>query len=363
MAISRGSLTYHLRPLAVLAGLLVFGVFCWGLQVEGRVAIVPSFYLSLLGVWSVVLAGLIIWPTWVRRGNEDLVIFCRALWCNAGAILLAMAIPYSIRFLLLVIPVFGLFYAALHLTRSRVLGVAFCSWAVYVLGLVFLAQHYTESSGDARFETLSFIAFSLMLVSALLLSHEVMTVRNRLARQNRTLQELMRQTQDVAMRDELTGAHNRRHVLEILDRQKALADRNQQSFTVCFCDLDHFKQVNDQYGHAAGDQALTDFARLAQATVRSVDYVARLGGEEFLLVLVGVDEFVARSIATRLVEGTRKLMPQGVKTPAVLSVSIGVTSYRARESIDELLRRADDALYKAKAQGRDQVVVMERDAA
>ena len=363
MSDSHTALNYHLRPVAVLVGVGIIFFFCQGLLAEARVAIQPGIYLGALYVWVAGLLFLIAWPTWVRRLNDDNVVFARSVWCSCGAVFLALSIPYAERFLLLMTPIFGVFYAALHLPRRRVVWVLFLSWSLYVVSLVFIGAGYLSISADAeslvngRFEALSFAAFSIMLVSAMLVSNDIIQVRATLEAQNETLRTVMEQTQELALRDELTGVHNRRYVLEVLARQKALADRGQQRFAVCYCDLDHFKLINDQYGHAAGDEALMAFAKLAQATVRSVDYVARLGGEEFLLVLVGVEDAVAQQVASRLVTRTRELKPNRVKSLGELTVSIGLTSYRARESIDELLRRADAALYEAKQGGRDQVVV------
>ncbi|MEM7098100.1 MAG: GGDEF domain-containing protein [Pseudomonadota bacterium] len=383
-------LIFNLRPLAVLIGLGVFSAFCHRLLSQNLVGLEPNLYLAILSVWSMGLVVLIVWPTWIasrenKRFDDDTVVMWRAMWCNTGAVCLAMSIPETIRFLLLVIPVFGVFYAALHLSQRNVFVVVGGTWVVYVLCLVFMVGSYIQPGEAAayqssNFEALSFTAFTVMLVSAALVSGEVLRVRGSLAEQNKTLERLMDQSRELASRDELTGVHNRRYMLEILERQKELADRDQQKFTVCFCDLDHFKQINDRYGHASGDKALREFADLAKATVRRIDYVARLGGEEFLLVLVGVDESIARGVADRLVQRTRRLVPEGFipegsgptgvvsnSTTGIeskgLSVSIGVTTYRSRESIDELLRRADGALYSAKQKGRDQVVVVHIDAA
>ena len=121
--------------------------------------------------------------------------------------------------------------------------------------------------------------------------------------------------------------------------------------------LDHFKLVNDRYGHSVGDQVLKQFADLAGTVVRSMDYVARLGGEEFLLVLVGADERIAMQVAKRLGNGTRVMRIAGSERDFNITVSIGIAKYRLQESISELLDRADQALYEAKRTGRDRAVV------
>jgi len=205
---------------------------------------------------------------------------------------------------------------------------------------------------------LSSLGFACLLTGALLISWEVLIIRDRLEERNQGMRGMMTQLQDLASRDELTGVYNRRHVLEILERQKALADRGQQAFTVCYCDLDHFKTINDRFGHAVGDHALKAFAQLAQSVVRNVDYVARFGGEEFLLVLVDADPAAAAAVAQRMVDLTSTIEVADAPSGLSLSTSVGVAHYTSDESIEAVLRRADEALYTAKGAGRDQVVVV-----
>jgi diguanylate cyclase (GGDEF)-like protein len=144
--------------------------------------------------------------------------------------------------------------------------------------------------------------------------------------------------------------------MDVLGRQKALADRGHLSFTLCYCDLDHFKRINDRYGHQTGDRVLREFAGVAASVVRSVDFVARLGGEEFLLVLVGADEARAERVAERLCGRTRALAMIPEDPDYRQTVSVGLAAFRPEERIEDVIRRADRALYSAKSQGRDQIV-------
>ena len=161
----------------------------------------------------------------------------------------------------------------------------------------------------------------------------------------------------LAMRDELTGLYNRRYIMEVLARQKALADRGHIGFTLCYCDLDHFKLINDRYGHQMGDRVLMDFAQVAQSVVRSADFVARLGGEEFLLVLVGADMNTATGVSKRLCERTKTLTAVPEVADYRLTVSVGIASFSMGERVEDVIARADGALYSAKSSGRDRIVV------
>ena len=330
--------------------------FSWLLVSADYVFVRGELYLALVLVWLVGLLAL----CW-RVGEMNLaqtlrLVFFRLLWFNVGSVLVAVLVPNELRFLMLVVPLFGVSYAALRLQEDRVVFIALATWLSYV-GVA--ASLLWLRAVDIRFEMLAGVAFTFLMAGALYFGRDLNELRRRADQRHQTLEQSVEALAIAAMRDELTGTFNRRYVLEALARHKALADRGQLEFTVCFCDLDPFKQVNDKLGHAAGDRALVQFADLARGHVRSMDYVARLGGEEFLLVLVGAGEEVARRVCERLCAGTRelKLGLEGERVKHRLTVSCGVARYRLGESVDDLMRRADSALYEAKRGGRDRVVM------
>lgn len=163
--------------------------------------------------------------------------------------------------------------------------------------------------------------------------------------------------QKLAITDELTGLYNRRFTKDILTQQKALADRGDYGFVLCLVDLDYFKNVNDRYGHGCGDAVLRQLSKMLQDSVRDVDFVARLGGEEFLLVLSRTNEAGAEVMLERLQAKVRAAhwdQCPGLK----LTLSLGVSAYRPGESWEDSLLRVDMALYEAKHSGRDQLAVL-----
>jgi len=157
--------------------------------------------------------------------------------------------------------------------------------------------------------------------------------------------------------DGLTGLLNRRAMEEALHAQVQRSRRTGETFTVLMLDLDHFKSINDRFGHAAGDRALRHAAALLKAGVREVDHLARFGGEEFLALLPGASLAAPQPLAERL-RGCLDAEPLVVDSASVpLSVSIGVAQWAdASEDASRLLVRADAALYQAKLQGRNRVV-------
>jgi diguanylate cyclase (GGDEF)-like protein len=166
-----------------------------------------------------------------------------------------------------------------------------------------------------------------------------------------------RQLREQASRDSLTGLWNRAAILDILDRELARARREQAAVGVVMADLDHFKRVNDTYGHLAGDEVLRQAARRLLGVLRPYDTVGRYGGEEFLLVLPGCDAQVTLTLAERLCRymAAEPLECEGL--PLTVTVSLGLTASGGTEPAGALLRAADAALYRAKAAGRNRVAL------
>ncbi|WP_349744467.1 GGDEF domain-containing protein [Roseateles cavernae] len=178
----------------------------------------------------------------------------------------------------------------------------------------------------------------------------------------RTDGRALRQERDRALRaaqtDALTGLGNRSHVLQQLEMQLARLRRPQGgSLAVVLLDLDRFKLINDGYGHEAGDRVLCDFARQLQQSTRRGDACARLGGEEFMLLLVEVEPAQALAIVERLLRCLRESRPLVEHPEQAYSASAGLTMAGPEDSARSVYQRADRALYRAKAEGRDRCCV------
>jgi diguanylate cyclase (GGDEF)-like protein/PAS domain S-box-containing protein len=158
--------------------------------------------------------------------------------------------------------------------------------------------------------------------------------------------------------DFLTGALNRRAVLERLGEEVLRAERQGSSLGVGMIDIDHFKRVNDAYGHGAGDQVLCEVVARAQAAVRRYDVFGRFGGEEFLVIVPNAPYPQIRTVLERVraAVGSSPFLVDG--QPLDLTLSIGGTASQG-EPVDSLIRAADNALYRAKAAGRDRVVIFD----
>jgi diguanylate cyclase (GGDEF)-like protein len=157
--------------------------------------------------------------------------------------------------------------------------------------------------------------------------------------------------------DPLSGLLNRRGFEDQADRARAMAVRAGVPAIVVVADLDHFKSINDKYGHAAGDHVITTFGRILRASFDLRAVVGRLGGEEFAVLLPGADLGVARGAAeaARLMLHNLSVEERGIDRP--VSSSFGIAVMEPGETLADLLRRADTALYEAKSRGRDRVCV------
>jgi diguanylate cyclase (GGDEF)-like protein len=170
------------------------------------------------------------------------------------------------------------------------------------------------------------------------------------------LEQALNVINELAIRDELTGSHNRRHLIGLIEQERERVLRGTTPFCVCLLDIDFFKRINDTYGHAAGDAVLRQFAHTVQKQIRDTDAFGRYGGEEFLLMLPTTSLEDAMSFAERVRQNVERLAFHDVSEELKVSVSIGVAQFRNGETIGQTVSRADEALYTAKSGGRNRVV-------
>lgn len=162
-------------------------------------------------------------------------------------------------------------------------------------------------------------------------------------------------------KDPLTGAFNRRYLSMSLDSEIMRHARTGKALSLLMLDIDHFKGINDTYGHHAGDLVLQRVTKRLTEGLREYDLLARYGGEEFVVVLPETSPTEAETVAQRLLQGIRRLTFSDTLAGTAVTVSIGVTSHNGDPVInaEEILSRADTALYRAKQSGRNRVVISE----
>ncbi len=193
------------------------------------------------------------------------------------------------------------------------------------------------------------------LVARVKVHLKIKTLQDELKASNAKLEQL-------STTDPLTGLRNRRYMMEMLEKEMQRAERKGTHLSMIMLDIDHFKQVNDRYGHQSGDRVLVDVAGLSSVEMRSYDCAARYGGEEFALVLPETSHDDAISIAERIRSRIQQHPFTGQLKGVRVTVSLGVATYPADfiTSIEDLIREADEALYRAKGAGRNRVFSMFR---
>ncbi|MBX7193695.1 MAG: GGDEF domain-containing protein [Sandaracinaceae bacterium] len=164
---------------------------------------------------------------------------------------------------------------------------------------------------------------------------------------------------EATVRDRLTGAYNRHFLDERLQSEWSFAKRHGTRLSVLFVDADHFKKVNDTYGHAGGDAVLRSLAAVLMKAMRQEDVVARYGGEEFIVLVRGIPQEAVVALADRVRAEVQACVIEHEGRTIPITISIGVSTHEAEredEDVEALVARADAALYKAKEQGRNRVV-------
>jgi two-component system, cell cycle response regulator len=186
----------------------------------------------------------------------------------------------------------------------------------------------------------------------------VKAAHSELRDRNQQLESMLHSVEALASTDALTGLFNRRRFADVLKREFAVTKRYKNTLSCLVLDLDHFKQINDRYGHDAGDQVLKEVARRITGSLREVDLAARYGGEEFVVLLPHTSKTDARIVAERLLKNVRKQEFNFGGQVVTVTTSIGLAgnSDVDTNNPDDLVKAADIALYEAKRAGRNQVV-------
>jgi len=314
-----------------------------------------DIFIILAVGWGVYITILVLILTGVNQRFKDKgMTLIQIAWVTA---ILMVSVYYidQVRMLFLMLYLLVMFFAAFRLRLDGFLFIT--TIAIFSYGLVVLLLSKTHPHTlDMKIEIIQWLVFAFTLAGFSLIGSELSKLRQMLRSSNVELKSALVKVKEMAITDELTGIFNRRHIMNVLKYQKSLADRGDYVFVVCYADLDHFKQVNDRFGHSTGDIVLQKFAVLAKDVIREVDYVARFGGEEFLLILVKTPLTEAIVVAERISKSIGKFSFGDLSPDLNITVSIGVAEYKSGELIEDLLDRADAALYRAKESGRNRVV-------
>ena len=190
------------RVALVMLGVAIYAVICLALVQYGYLRVTAPAFNFLLGVWAAGFLGLLLADDTTGRFDRGNLTLTKAVWCNLGVVATALLVPHPVRLLLLVVPLLGILYAALHLLRQQMFVVAAVTLLSYLLGALIVSRF---GGADLQFEVLLALAFTAMVVAMALMAAEVTALRAAFERRRDALNKAMEQLADLAMRDELTG--------------------------------------------------------------------------------------------------------------------------------------------------------------
>lgn len=222
--------------------------------------------------------------------------------------------------------------------------------------VIALLYVYRPQGVNFNIEYIQWVVLALVLVAFSIIGGYISSLRRNLSISQTKLEASLKLINEIAIRDELTGFYNRRHFMELLENEKSRAARSGALFSLVMIDIDHFKKVNDKYGHLVGDQLLRTFATITRNNLRSTDFCGRYGGEEFLIILTQTTIHLTEVFAERLRQQVEGSLFSDLDPDFKITVSLGVAEYQMSEDTEKMISRVDDALYKAKKGGRNRVV-------
>jgi diguanylate cyclase (GGDEF)-like protein len=332
---------------------LIVGLYAW----SGAVSWPVMIAFSVASVLSTSLFTLAVALHWNLR-FEDRWLVNAQLATNVliGLVFLAIAPQLAVFFLASLLITFN--FAMVTFTPGQFTSawIAFGASTAVALWL-----------GRARFASLSASGFNMFVLWLFFflavrrlaaVGAQFSRLREQLSDKNQRLTASLARINELATHDDLTGACNRRHFLQILSEERERVARTGEIFSVALFDLDHFKGVNDRFGHPTGDAVLRAFCEIAQGSMRATDRFARYGGEEFALLMPATTAAEHAGIAVERIRAATERRDWSAIAPGLaVTTSAGVATFAGGEALEELLARADAALYLAKNGGRNRHVV------
>lgn len=338
------------------ASILLYTIVCIYFAVKNYFIVSDTAIIYAMSIlWSGQLAfGVMIRSGFNMRFSDPSLTHFQMLWSTIFLLYFSYALKEMRDIMLigyLAILSFGFFRLSVKqfIANALLTLLAYFSIIVYIFINEPLRIHIDK-------EMLALAVYSVTCIILVYTGSSVSRLRYQYHVNTQELKDALKLNMLLAITDDLTGLYTRSHLMDILDQQKARADREDNDFIILFADLDHFKNINDTYGHSAGDIVLEDFSEIIKASIREVDYASRFGGEEFVIILVNTDMEQTKQVANRIRETLEKHNFNDVAPGLKVTVSIGAAGYHEFKSIQETLQNADKRMYQAKDSGRNTCV-------
>lgn len=332
---------------------MVIALFAWA----GEVAWSIAWQFLLIGAGSSAVFALIIWRGWNLRLKDP-----GMLLPQIGA-----SVSIQLGFLVLAPKLWVLFLVAVLVTynfammsfSSRQFTIAWLMVGASSAAALFAARGRFDHFGTSDLSiAVMWLFFFLCTRQLTAIGTQFSVLRMQLSEKNTQLSASLERIHELASHDDLTGALNRRALMQLLADERARSQRTAQPFCIAVLDIDHFKAVNDRFGHLTGDAVLKEFCAVATAAIRVTDRFARFGGEEFMLVLApDTHADVARIATERVRQAVQAHDWQTIAVGLEVTVSAGVAEFTGDETVEQVVLRADEALYGAKEAGRNRTAV------
>ena len=331
---------------------LVLIIYCYFLDLIRLSVELTAIFYSFFIVFNIIVYILL--RTGLNRKFSDPSLTLPQMVAATIGAMVIMYFTDQVRALVLLIYFMTFIFGVFRFSTRRFFGFALFTLGTYSLVVLALIYNHPEKV-DARIEVLQLLIFGTVLFWFSIIGSYISSLRNRLSAANRELSQAVDTIEALAMHDDLTQVFNRRQMFKELQRFKSLSDRTGAPFSIAIFDLDHFKRVNDTFGHQKGDAVLKVLVREVSGELREIDVIARYGGEEFIIIMPGTGLAGAVECARRILYRAGSTPFSGLPESFRATISIGVTSYHPVESLDNMILRADNALYRAKANGRNRV--------
>ena len=305
------------------------------------------------------VGGLVVMTAFIRSGEtarlrDPSLTIPQMVWTiTSGAV--AYVLAGDARGLVPSVLAMILFFGTFGLTVAEVIGIGVYALLAFASAIGVSSRFNANASG--YLDTAYALMVLIVLSGCIALNLRIQRIRAKLQQQREALAQALEVNRELATRDELTGLINRRAMLDLMALEHRRSLRSGRPMLLAQLDIDHFKPINDQHGHATGDRALQAFAGTVRASVRDTDVLARWGGEEFVLMLTDTSADHARELLERIRQAVQALEIAHSAGSLHLTVSIGLAQHLPGDTVEHTLERADQALYHAKALGRNRVVV------
>lgn len=309
-----------------------------------------SVYILLFGViaiFSIIFRLIIMIPKISSNSRLFNIIAGSYLILTLYSLAVISVIDSEIDNNLLAFAVGSIGYVFSYRTKIRVHVIVF-SVSFIVMSIAYYLLYSKITSFDYLLNIITIITISLFIY----ISKEKNNITSFMLTIN--LERTNKKLKNQALKDPLTGLFNRRYMDDFIDIQVEIFKRNGTPFSLILADIDHFKSINDKYGHIEGDNVLTDFAKLIKNASRPSDILVRYGGEEFIIVATNTDFESAMILAERIRSAIEAA--EFANKELKITSSFGVAQYIKGESEEELLKRTDKKLYQAKESGRNRTV-------